>query len=72
MVGDVVQYFVVAQDLASDPERRHQLRHVPTPPASVAPADRAAFPIGGTIRSYNIVGAPLTGDYTVGPRSSTR
>jgi len=64
-VGDVVQYFVVAQDLASPPNVAINSGAFATPPASVD-LGAAHFPIGGTIRSYTIVDLPLSGDYTVG------
>lgn len=64
-LGDVVQYFVVAEDLAGTP-------NVGINSGTFAVAqttcdlDPSAFPIGGTINSYQIVGAPLSGTYTVG------
>ncbi|HMT12148.1 MAG TPA: hypothetical protein PKA39_11070, partial [Ignavibacteria bacterium] len=63
--GDVVQYFVVAEDLAGSP-------NVGINSGTFAVAqttcnlDPSAFPITGTINSYQIVGAPLSGTYTVG------
>ena len=63
--GDVIQYFVVAEDLAGTP-------NVGINSGTFAVAqvtcnlDPSAFPIGGTINSYQIVGAPLSGSYTVG------
>lgn len=65
IVGDQVQYFVVAQDLAATPNVGLNSGTFAAAPASVA-LTGAAFPIGGTIRSYTIVDVPLSGDYTVG------
>ena len=64
-VGDVIQYFVVAQDLAGTPNVGINSGTFAAQPASVA-LTAAAFPLTGTIRNYTIVGAPLNGDYTVG------
>ena len=68
IVGDVIQYFVVAQDLASTPNVTINSGTFATAPSSVNLA-AANFPIGGTVRSYAIVGTPLSGDYTVGVSS---
>ena len=65
-VSDTIQYFVVAQDTGnSDTQcRDHIQEHLPATPTSVA-LTAAAFPITGTINSYNIVGT-LSGSKTVG------
>ncbi len=63
--GDVIQYFVVAQDLATTPNVGLNSGTFAAAPTSVA-LTGAAFPIGGTIRQYNVVDVPLNGDYTVG------
>lgn len=65
IIGDVVQYFVVAQDLSSSVNVGINNGVFAATPVSVA-LTSAAFPIGGTINSYMIIGAPLAGDYTVG------
>ena len=70
IVGNTVEYFVVAQDLAGTPNVAINSGTFAATPASVA-LTGAAFPIGGTINSYNIVtglNTTLTigaaGDYT--------
>lgn len=63
--GDQVQYFVVAQDLAGTPNVGINSGAFASTPLSVD-LTSAAFPIGGTINSYQIIGAPLSGTYTVG------
>ncbi|HMS33830.1 MAG TPA: hypothetical protein PKC91_07070 [Ignavibacteria bacterium] len=63
--GDVIQYFIVAQDLNATPAVGINSGTFAAQPSSVA-LTSAAFPISGTINLYNIVGAPLAGDYTVG------
>jgi len=63
--NDTVQYFVVAEDLAGSPNVG-----INSGAFAVAPTtcnlDPTAFPIGGTINRYAIIGAPLSGTYTVG------
>ena len=63
-VGDVIQYFVVAQDLASTPNVGINSGTFAATPSSVA-LTAAAFPIGGTINSYTIA-AGISGAVTVG------
>jgi hypothetical protein len=63
-VGDTIQYFVVAQDMATTPNVGINSGAFAAPPSSVA-LTAAAFPIGGVINSYNIVDA-LAGTKTVG------
>jgi hypothetical protein len=63
--GDVIQYFVVAQDLASTPNVNINSGTFAAQPASVA-LTSAAFPIGGTINSYNIISGGLSGTVTIG------
>jgi len=63
--GDVVQYLVVAQDLAGTPNVGINAGTFANPQLSVN-LDASAFPIGGSINSYIIVGAPLSGTYTIG------
>jgi hypothetical protein len=58
-VGSVVQYFVVAQDQAGTPNISINSGSFAAAPSSVA-LTGAAFPIGGTINSYNIT-ASITG-----------
>ncbi len=55
VVGDVIQYFVVAQDLAA-PNVGINAGTFTSIPASVA-LTAAAFPIGGTINSYSVLPA---------------
>lgn len=62
--GDIIQYFVVAQDLATTPNVGINSGTFAVQPTSVA-LTAAAFPIGGTINSYNIV-ASIAGSFTVG------
>ncbi len=62
--GDVIQYFVVAQDNAVTPNVGINSGTFAAPPTSVA-LTAAAFPIGGTINSYTIVGS-IAGAFTVG------
>lgn len=63
--GDIIQYFIVAQDLNATPAVAINSGTFAAQPSSVA-LTSAAFPISGAINFYNIVGAPLAGDYTVG------
>ncbi|MEN3331064.1 MAG: hypothetical protein V7641_429 [Blastocatellia bacterium] len=63
-IGDTIQYFVVAQDLAATPNVGINSGAFAAQPSSVA-LTAAAFPIGGTINSYNIVDS-LAGTKTVG------
>ena len=62
-VGDTIQYFVVAQDLATTPNVGINAGTFAATPSSVA-LTAAAFPIGGTPSSYAIV-ATLSGTKTV-------
>lgn len=64
ITGDVIQYFVVAQDLAGTPNVGINTGTFAAAPASVA-LTAAAFPIGGTLNSYTIV-ASISGTKTVG------
>ncbi len=64
-IGDVIQYFVVAQDTATTPNVGINSGTFAAPPASVA-LTSAAFPIGGTINSYTIV-PTFTGSKTICP-----
>ncbi|MBL7728798.1 MAG: hypothetical protein JNM68_13970, partial [Dinghuibacter sp.] len=63
--GDVIQYFVVAQDNAGTPNVGINNGTFAAPPASAA-LTAAAFPIGGTINSFTFVAAGLTGTVTIG------
>ncbi len=65
VAGDLIQYFVVAQDVAATPNVAINSGTFATAPTSVNLV-AGNFPIGGTIRSYNVVDAPLNGDYLVG------
>ncbi|HRI24852.1 MAG TPA: hypothetical protein PLZ45_09250, partial [Ferruginibacter sp.] len=62
--GDVIQYFIVAQDVAGTANVSINSGTFAATPASVA-LTGAAFPIGGSINSYSI-GTPLTTDVTIG------
>jgi len=62
-VGDTIQYFVVAQDLAATPNVSINSGTFAAPPTSVA-LTAAAFPIGPTINSYTIATA-ISGAKTV-------
>ena len=56
VVGNIIQYFVVAQDLASTPNVGINSGTFAAAPSSVA-LTAAAFPLTGTINTYNIVTA---------------
>jgi hypothetical protein len=62
-VGDTIQYFVVAQDLAPTPNVGINSGTFAMQPSSVA-LTSAAFPIGPTINSY-LISAPISGTKTV-------
>ena len=62
--GDVIQYFVVAQDSQGAPLTGSSSAVFASPPASVA-LGASAFPVSGGIDSYKI--ASLSGVVTVGP-----
>ena len=63
-VGDIVQYFVVAQDQAAAINVGINSGTFAAQPASVA-LTSAAFPISGTINSYSIM-ASISGTFNVG------
>jgi hypothetical protein len=63
-IGDTIQYFVVAQDLAPTPNVGINSGIFNATPSSAA-LTAAAFPITGTINSYNIAGS-IGGAKTVG------
>ncbi len=65
IAGDVIQYFVVAQDLASSPNVGINSGNFTATPSSVN-LTSAAFPITGTINSY-LITTLLTGPVTVCP-----
>jgi hypothetical protein len=65
VAGDVIQYFVVAQDLAGTPNIAINSGSFAALPSSVA-LTGAAFPIGGTVNSYTITNAGLSGTVTIG------
>lgn len=64
VTGEVIQYFVAAQDLASTP---NVTINSGTPAGTVTSVSDYAniFPLGGTINEYNI-SATYSGTYTVG------
>ena len=63
-MGDVIEYFVVAQDLFTPPNVGINLGDFNSPPSSVN-LTSAAFPITGNINSYYIISL-LNGTVTVG------
>jgi|GEM_PF-1594490 len=63
--GDVIQYFVVAQDLVTTPNVSLNSGTFNANPASVALTAGAA-PVGGTINSYTVVAPGLSGTVTIG------
>lgn len=63
--GDVIQYFVVAQDLASTPNVGINAGVFATTPTSVALV-AGNFPITGTINSYTITTTSLSSTVNVG------
>jgi len=63
--GDNVQYFVIAQDLAPVPNVAINSGSFNSTPSSVA-LTGIAFPIGGTINSFNFVSAIPGGVVTIG------
>jgi hypothetical protein len=65
IIGDVIQYFVVAQDLAGTPNIGINSGSFAAPPTSVA-LTAAAFPLGGAVNSYTIIAAGLSGTVTIG------
>ncbi|MES2765771.1 MAG: T9SS type A sorting domain-containing protein [Bacteroidota bacterium] len=64
IAGDVIQYFVVAQDLVTTPNVGITTGTFAATPASVA-LTSGAFPIGGTLNSYTI-STGISGTKTVG------
>ncbi|MBS1758751.1 MAG: HYR domain-containing protein, partial [Bacteroidetes bacterium] len=63
--GDVIQYFVVAQDLATTPNVGINSGNFATAPTSVA-LTATAFPITGAINSFNVLGGGVSGTVTIG------
>ncbi len=63
--GDVIQYFVVAQDQVATPNVGINSGAFTINPANVA-LTAAAFPITGTINSYTIGSGGITGTVTIG------
>jgi hypothetical protein len=66
VAGDVIQYFVVAQDLNSTPRIGLNNGGFTAQPASVN-LSAAEFPLNNTINQYTIVAVPLSGTINVGP-----
>jgi len=64
--GEVVQYFVVGQDLAATPNVGINSGTFAATPSSVA-LTGSAFPIGGTINSYTITSTVLSASITASP-----
>jgi len=64
-IGDNIQYFVVAQDLATVPNVAINSGTFSATPATVA-LTGAAFPVGGTINSFNFVLGIPGGLVTIG------
>jgi len=67
--GNTVQYFVVAQDLASTPKISINKGTFAVAPTSVA-LTSTAFPISGTLNSYSIL-TGLSGAVTIGATGKT-
>jgi trimeric autotransporter adhesin len=65
VIGNNVQYFVVAQDLATTPNVAINSGTFAVAPASVA-LTGAAFPLGGTINNYTILATGLSTTLTIG------
>ena len=65
MGGDMIQYFVVAQDFVMTPNVSIQSGTFTLNPSSID-LTAAAFPINGTINSYSVVGGGLATDVTIG------
>ena len=63
--GDVIQYFVVAQDLAATPNISINSGIFAATPSSVA-LTAAQFPLTGTINSYTVTGGGIGTDVTIG------
>jgi trimeric autotransporter adhesin len=63
--GEVIQYFIVAQDLSGTPNVGINSGVFTGTPASVA-LTAGNFPITGTINSYTIAGGALSGTVTIG------
>ncbi|MCF8255404.1 MAG: hypothetical protein K9J84_12580, partial [Bacteroidia bacterium] len=63
-IGDIIQYFVVAQDLAPTANVGIQSGSFAINPSSVVLAS-TAFPIGGTLKSYQF-SPTMSGTYTIG------
>lgn len=64
--GDVIQYFVVAQDVAVTPNVSINSGSFAATPTSVA-LTSAAFPLTGTVNSYTVIAGGLMGTVNVGP-----
>lgn len=62
---DVIQYFIVAQDLLTTPNVSINSGIFAATPSTVA-LTSAAFPITGLINSYTIIGAGLSGNVNIG------
>lgn len=65
VLTDVIQYFIIAQDLAATPNVNINSGTFAATPSSVA-LTSAAFPLSGTINSYTIVPAGLFATVSVG------
>ncbi len=63
--GDIIQYFVVAQDLNGTPNVGINSGTFAITPSSVA-LTAAAFPIGGSINSFSFPAGGLSGTVTIG------
>jgi len=64
-LGDVIQYFVVAQDNAPTPNVAINFGEFKSKPLSVN-LTSSAFPISGTVNSYSILNSTISGTFTVG------
>lgn len=66
VAGDIIQYFVTAQDLNATPRIGLNNGGYTTQPTSVNLA-AANFPLNNTINQYTIVATPYSGTINVGP-----
>ena len=64
-LGEVIQYFVVAQDQSTTPNVSINSGTFALQPATVA-LTGSAFPIGGTVNNYSIFTTGVSGSITIG------
>ncbi len=63
--GDSIQYFITAQDIVSTPNVGINSGTFAAAPSSSA-LTAAAFPIGGAVNSYLLIGGGISGTVTIG------